>query len=425
MKQSSDQKLGFLALISIVISAELGASIFLLPSSLAQFGTFGLVGWLIGGVGAVFIAIVFAFLCTNTSKSGGPHIYAQMFFGKKIGFFVTWIYWCASWACNPIIIATSINYLVSFTGELSIMTRLFLEIGIVLSLTMINTKGVKTSGNIEIALTLLKILPLIAIPILAFSRIDFSNFGDFVPKDIVGMKAIVGATIVSFWGFVGLEGGASQSDIVRNPKKNIPIAIICGTLFVAVISFVNTFSIFGLIPFDELQSVGAPFAQVMVVLFGGSFEKALGILTFIMCFGSLNAWVFFSGQIARTASLEGMMPKSIGVLNKNNSPAKALWVSAMGTVFILCVLKLPVLKGCVEAILNMSVVVYIALYTMAIFAYVKFMKSNMIRSVLQIFVVVFAFLFCLLVLFNTEISHFVFLLIMILTGVPVYRKLKK
>lgn len=421
----SKSKIGFWALLSIVISAELGASIFLLPSALAPFGTFGLVGWLIGGIGAVLIAVIFAFLCLNAAKNGGPHIYAKTYFGDSVGFFVTWIYWCGSWACNPILIATSINYLMSFVGDMSVMTKLMIEISIVLSLTCINTRGIKTSGNVEILLTIMKILPLIAIPIFAFKHIDMSHFGSIIPHDSVGMKAIIGATIISFWGFVGLEGATSPAEFAIKPRKNIPLAIVLGTFIVAVICFINTFAIFGIIPLTELQNIGAPFAHVMVVLFGGSYEKLIGALTFVMCFGSLNAWVLFSGQIARSAAVDGLLPKFFGKLNKNEAPANAFWISALGTIFILCVLKLPGIKNHIETILEMSVVVYIAIYTMSILVYVKFMKQKKILLSWQMLIVLLALGFCFFIIFNTAISHFLFLFLMLLTGIPVYLKLKR
>ncbi len=423
--QSSESKLGFWTLISIVISAELGASIFLLPSQLAHFRTLGLIGWGLAGIGAILIAIVFAYLCINTSKVGGPHIYARMFFGEKVGFFVTWIYWCGAWACNPILIATAVNYLMALTGDLPLATKLACEISLVLSLTFLNTKGVKTSGNVEMVLTVLKVLPLVIVPIVAFNHINLDNFKEMTPINLTPMKTIIGATILSFWSFVGLEGGTNPAGVTKNPRRNIPLAIIVGTSFVAIISIINTISIFGITPPSELENIGAPFSHVMVTLFGGSFDKLIGVLTFLMCYGSLNAWVLFSGQIARSAASEGMMPKFFNRLNKNGAPANALWLSSLGTILILFILKSPLIGDKIVKLLDMSIVVYVTLYTMAILAYIKFMRTNKIKSLSQMFVTILALAFCSLILFNTEKSHFIFLIGMIATGIPAYLYLRK
>ena len=240
-------KMGFWSLLAIVIGAQLGASIFLLPSQLAQYRTLGLCGWMIGGIGAILLTVVFSFLCTQTGKTGGPHIYARMFFGDKIGFFITWIFWCGAWACNPILIATAVNYLMSFVGNMSLTQKLICEIAMIFSLTYVNLRGVKTTGIFEITLTAFKILPLIIIPILAFQHINMDNFTEITPVNMSPSSTIIQAAILSFWGFVGLEGGTTPAGDVKNPKRNIPLAIVLGTSLVAIISLINTFAIFGII----------------------------------------------------------------------------------------------------------------------------------------------------------------------------------
>ena len=418
-------KIGFWSLLSIVVSAQLGASIFLLPAQLAKFRTLGILGWIVGGLGAVLITIVLSFLCIKTSKTGGPHIYARMFFGEKIGFFVTWIYWCGSWACNPILIATAVYYMMSFIGDMSQISKLTIEIAMVLSLTLVNTRGVKTAGALDMTLTVFKMLPLFIIPIFAFKHINFDHFKEMTPIDMKPLETIIKATILSFWGFVGLEGGTSPAGVVRHPKRTIPFAIICGTSFVAIISIVNTVSIFGVIPPEELENVGAPFAKVMVALFGGSFDKLIGFVTFLMCFGSLNAWVFFSGQIAKSAADENIFPSCFKKLNKFGAPGRALWTGSIGTIVILFLQKSPLFGDKIGRFLDMSVLIYIVLYTMAVLAYFKFMHDSKIKSIFQMALAILALGFCSLILFKSELVSFSAVALILLAGIPVYLSYRK
>lgn len=421
----SKSKIGFWSLISIVISAQLGASIFLMPSQLAQFRTLGIFGWMIGGFGAILLTIVFSFLCIKTSKTGGPHIYAKMFFGKNIGFFVTWIYWCGSWACNPILIATAIGYLMSLIGDIPTSTKLFLEISMVISLTLVNSRGVKIAGCVDIILSIFKMIPLILIPIIAFNHINFDNFKEMTPQNLGPIDTIIKATILSFWGFVGLEGGTSPAGVVKNPRKTIPMAIIIGTSFVAIISIINTISVFGIIPPAELENVRAPFAQTMVVLFGGSYDKLIGFVTFLMCYGSLNAWVFFSGQIARSAAAEKILPPFFEKTNKFGAPSNALWTGTLGTICILFLQKSEFFGDKIGKFLDMSVIIYIVLYTMAVLAYIKFMGTNKIKSVFQIIITMLALTFCCLIIFKSNLFSFSALGLILLTGIPVFLKMRK
>ncbi len=424
-KGLNNSKIGFWSLLSIVIGAQLGASIFLLPSQLAQYRTLGLCGWIIGGIGAILLTIVFSFLCTETGKTGGPHIYARMFLGEKIGFFITWIFWCGAWACNPILITTAINYLTSCVGGMTQTQKLICEIVMVGSLTYINLRGVKTTGAFEITLTAFKILPLIVIPVLAFKHINFDNFSEITPINMTPLDTVIKAAILSFWGFVGLEGGTTPADDVKNPKRNIPLAIILGTSIVAIISLINTFATFGIISPSELEKIGAPFAQIMIKLFGGSYDKIIGIITFTMCYGSLNAWVFFSGQIAKTAADENIFPHFFAKKNKYNAPSNALITAFIGTIIILFLQKSPLFEDKICKFLDMSVLIYIVLYTITVLCFIKFMKQKKVKSIVKWTISIMALCFCFFILVNSNFIDFSAVVILSLLGIPSYMKMRK
>jgi APA family basic amino acid/polyamine antiporter len=417
----NSKKIGFWPLVSIVISAQLGASVFLLPSVLAAFRGYGLLAWISAGLGAVLITVVFADLCTKTGVQGGPHVYADMFFGKKVGFFITWIYWWVAWACNPIMIATAINYLMSFTGLLSTGVQLILEVSLVLLLTAINTRGVKASGTFELIMTILKILPLVIVPIVAFDNINFDNFSESLPATSPsGLQALSAATLIAFWSFVGLEGGTSPAEFVKNPARTIPLAIIIGTGFVAFICLVNTVSIYGIIPPSTLETVGAPFAKIMMTLFGGAYEKTVGMLTFLMCAGSLNAWVLFSGQIAKSAASQKMFPKIFEKTNSREAPVYGLWISAFGTIILLFLQKIEGIGQRMDELVSISVIIYVVLYAVAVLAFVKFMIQSKKATMRQYVTTGLSLAFCIFLICNSGIASLWVLLGMLLTGVPVY-----
>ncbi len=418
--ETTKSQIGFWTLLAIVINAQLGASIFLLPSKLAVFKTYGLIGWIIGGIGAILVAMVFAFLCIETSKAGGPHIYARMIFGDKIGFFVTWLYWCGAWVCNPILISTSIDYLEQIIGSISVFERFLLEISIVVSLTLINIKGIKWAGYLENIMVTIKLLPLLLVPILAFKNINTEHFKVVTPDNMSALDAICKASIVAFWGFVGLEEGGSTADSVKNANKAVPLAIILGTAFVAFISLINTVSIFGIIPCKELENIGAPFAVVLGKLLGGNYDKIIGILTFIMCYGSLNAWILFSGKLSQTAANENMFPAIFGKSNKAGSPYISLWIAALGTIGILAILEFTKYKNALSDFLDMSVIMYVVLYLVAIVSYLAWIYKTKKYSILKVIVAVLAFIFCFLMLKWSNFSDFTAVGLVLLASLPVF-----
>lgn len=425
MSEDLKNKIGFWTFLSIVINAQIGASIFLLPAELARFRAFGLIGWVIGGLGAIMIAMVFAFLCMDTDKPGGPHTYARMFFGEKVGFFVTWIYWCGSWACNPIIIATAVNYLCCAVGDFSPTGKLIVEISIVLSLTAVNVKGVKCGGYLGNILLILKILPLVVVPILAFGNIHHEHFAEHTPVGMSVTETILKSSLVACWAFVGLEEGGAAAHSVINPKKTVPWGIVLGTTFVAVVSLLITVSVFGVIPLAELEKNGAPFATVLGTLLGGSYDKLIGILTFIMCYGSLNAWVLFSGQIAQSASNEGIFPKCFSKTSCNGSPTTALWIACLGTIAILIINEATPFGSTLSEFLDMSVIIYLALYLVAIVSYVTWAVKNKKYSWWKLLITLGAFAFCILIMSSSSIKSLYALGILLLISIPVYFNVRK
>lgn len=420
-----NQKIGFWPLLAIVINAQLGASIFLIPSKLAIFKAYGLVGWCIGGIGAILLALVFAFLCMETNQPGGPHIYARLCLGDKFGFFVTWLYWCGAWVCNPILISTSVFYLETVIGQISIYNKFILEVSILLSLTVINMKGIKLAGYIEGGMVIIKLLPLILIPILAISNINIDNFTNNELNDMTITDAICKSSIAAFWGFVGLEEGGSAADSVCNAKKSVPLAIVLGTSIVAIISFINTFAIFGILPFDILEKTGAPFAVVLSKLLGGNYNKAIGLLTFIMCYGSLNAWVLFSGKLAQTAANANMFPKIFGKSSSTGAPIFALSIAAIGTMCILAILEFSKYKDTLSSFLDMSVIMYIVLYLLAIICYFALILKKKSFNVSRLVIAILAFAFCFLMLIWSNIYDFSAVAIVLIIAIPVYQYWRK
>ncbi len=76
------KKLGFWSVFAIVTGSQIGSGVFMLPASLAPYGKFSILGWLISGIGAICLAMVFSGLCNRFPKTGGPHVYVKEMFGN-------------------------------------------------------------------------------------------------------------------------------------------------------------------------------------------------------------------------------------------------------------------------------------------------------------------------------------------------------
>ena len=170
------RKIGFWAVFAFVTGSQIGSGVFMLPASLAAFGSYSLAGWIISGLGAISLALVFALLCAQYPKTGGPHVYVKEAFGAHAAFFAGWTYWVISWISTTAVIIASIGYLTPLIGDHSATTNLILQLMLLIIITALNFKGVKAAGNAEFILTLLKLIPLVIMPVVALFFFDSNNY---------------------------------------------------------------------------------------------------------------------------------------------------------------------------------------------------------------------------------------------------------
>src|SRR5476651_346206 len=97
--------------VALVIGNSIGSGVFMLPASLAPYGSSGLVGWLITATGAIFLTVLFSQLSRAHPKAGGPYTFALPAFGPSPAFIVAWGYWISIWVGNAAIVTGGVSYL--------------------------------------------------------------------------------------------------------------------------------------------------------------------------------------------------------------------------------------------------------------------------------------------------------------------------
>lgn len=179
-------------------------------------------------------------------------------------FFVGWTYWISSWVSSTAVTVASIGYLAPLFQNDMQNIRLLLEITLILAIMLINLRGVTTAGHVELLLTVVKIIALLAIPAAALFFFDRNNF--IVSEEISNLttsQALARSTLLTLWCFIGLESATAPAGSVDNPAKTIPRAVVLGTICVAVIYFINNFAIMGLINGNDLASSKAPYVDAI------------------------------------------------------------------------------------------------------------------------------------------------------------------
>ena len=367
---TNKRALGLMACTALVVGNMIGSGIFLLPASLAAFGPIALGGWLLTSAGALILAIIFGRLSQVVSKTGGPYAYTQVAYGEFPGFLIAWGYWIALWTGNAgvaVALAGYVGFLVPEIAQ-SQSYSLAVALGAIWLLTLVNIRGVKEAGVIQVVTTVLKLLPLVLIGTLGFFWIDSANF---VPLNVSGQSniaAISAAAALTLWAYLGLESATVPSGEVINPEKTIPRATLIGVLIAAAVYIAVTTVAIGVLPSATLAASSAPLADVAEHMWGSTWGVLIAIGAVIATFGTLNGFTLLTGQVPYGAALDKVFPASMGRLSRFGTPANALVFSNLLASILVIMNFSQGLVGAFNAIILLAVMSSLLPYALCAFA---------------------------------------------------------
>ncbi|MBL4817643.1 MAG: amino acid permease, partial [Deltaproteobacteria bacterium] len=371
--------------------------------------------------GAISLAMVFARLCGWFPRTGGPHVYALEAFGPVTGFFTGWTYWVVSWASTTAVIVATVAYAEPLTGPLSPNSALGLQILILVAVTWLNCLGVYAAGGAEFILTLLKFIPLFALPILGLMYFNADHI-QISPEtaSLPVLNRLSHVVLLTLFGFIGLESGTTPAGSVENPSKTIPKAIILGTLTVACVYLLNSIGVIGAIPSAELAQSKAPYVDLTQRLLGGQWHILIALIASILCLGTLNAWTLSTGQIALGLADDKLLPGFFGKTNKSKAPYVALILSALGILPLLLLTTHSNMAEQITLIIDFSVTAFLFVYLVNCLAFFKILIIHKDRSVWDLLYGIVALSFCLWILSETEWQTLAIAFVFVLTGLPIF-----
>ncbi len=305
-----NKKIGIWICIALVMGNMIGSGIFLLPASLAPYGGVSILGWLLTTVGAMFTALVFIRLSRKFPKQGGPYRYAYDNFGPFAGFSVAWSYWISIWCGNAAIAVAAVTYLGFFFPQLNHDPRsaTITILAIIWLLTLLNARSVKEAGIFQLAATVLKLLPLLAIGLMSLVVFDSKSFEPFNLSGQPLSTSIAATATLTLWAFLGLESATIPADSVENPHITIPKATMIGVVVAAIVYMSSQVTIISVVPNAMLQASGAPFADAAKLIWGETAGYIVAAGAVISCLGALNGWILLQGQVPMSAARDKLLP---------------------------------------------------------------------------------------------------------------------
>lgn len=336
-KPSTHRIFGFWTATSLVVGNMIGTGIFFLPANLGAIGSISILGWLATAFGALCLAFVFSRLSIVYPKSGGPYTHSRDAFGNFIGFQMGWGYWIMGWTSNAAVSIAFISYLSLFIPILHENRILGFvgSLGVLWLATIVNCMGLRAGGRVQLITTILKVCPLIIVPLVGLFFIDIDNYFPTHQPDASPFQGINSAFALTLWAFIGLESATVPADSVENPGRTISRATLFGTGLVAIVYLFTTVVLFGLIPANVLATSHAPFVDAAVLVFGSWIGPVVGICILISIYGGLNGWVLLQGQVPHSMAQEGLFPKIFAQETKDGTPIFGLVLSSVAASILM------------------------------------------------------------------------------------------
>jgi basic amino acid/polyamine antiporter, APA family len=335
---ASPKKIGIWTSTSLVMGNMIASAMFMLPATLSTYGSISLIGWVVSGLGAICLALVFSWLSQLMPvANGGPYAYTREGLGDFAAFLVAWGYWLSIWSTNAAIAVAFLSYLTVFAPTLGVNSMLAVGVGLsaIWFLTWINTRGIRDAGAVQVITTILKIAPLLLVTIGGLFYINTENYFPFNSSGTSDINAITTTATLTLFAFLGLECATIPSGQVENPEKTVPRATLYGTLAVTLLYILGTVVIMGVLSPTTLQTSKAPFADAAASMWGEWARYLVAGGAVMSTFGALNGWILMQGQIPAAAAVDKLFPSVLKTENKFGSPYISIIAGSVFVSFLL------------------------------------------------------------------------------------------
>jgi len=314
-------------MVAITINSIIGAGIFGLPSKAAALiGANSLFAFIACAFVVALIVLCFAEVSSRFTETGGPFLYAKEAFGSVVGFEVGWLFWLVRITA----FATNCNLLVNYLGFANNQfARILTIILVVLALSAINLVGVKTSARTTNFFTVGKLIPLLVFALVGLFFINPQNLTFTTEIDSATFAQTV---LVLIYAFTGFEMAVVPSGEMKEPRKNLPFALLTAIAVVAALYILIQIVCIGTLP--GLATSERPLADAASQFLGTYGAAFIIVGATISITGNLNSLLLAASRIPFAMSEQGELPNA---LSKTHASFKTPYVSIILTAIVMLI----------------------------------------------------------------------------------------
>ena len=432
--------------ISVVVGSMVGSGIFIVSADIArqvQSASFLILVWIIAGLFSLAGAIAYAEPVLNIKEDGGQYIFLKKMFNDLVAFLYGWtlLLVIQTATIGAVCIAvgkflgilfpfiSSQKYIVS-TGVLNVSTQQLVALFICIILTYINSRGIKYGVITQNIFTVTKVLSILGIIvfgiflgcnyetisanftyIISFSDISFSN-----------MEIIATASVGAIFAMVTWNNITFISAEVKEPEKNIPLALFWGVIIVMALYLLINFLYVFSIPLDQIQNapediVALALMQKITGIIG---EYIIAVIIIISACGSANGLIMTGARVYYQMAKDKLLFRNLAYINrKTKAPVNSLWLQCFwSSVFILFCGNYSQL---LDYVIYGALIFYV-LTAIGIFVY-RFRYKNEVVNKIHPFYGLFFIIVGLFIIFSLTVNKTVNsmqTMLIISTGIPIY-----
>ncbi len=452
-------KVGLRAATFLVVSVIIGSGVFKKIAPMAQeLGSPWLIilCWVLAGFISLAGALSTAEMVSMFPNSGGEYYYFQKIYGRFFSFLYGWasftVIKTAAISALAYIFAQSLNSLfplpvmgsdASFMG-IALFQNLSIKIlasVLIILLTLLNYRGVQFAEKLSSLLTYLMLAGIIVFIIIGFAsgKGSYHNLTSTstlakhaAPQGWNLIKSLFIASLGAFWGYEGWNNIAYIGEEVKNPKRNLPLALGVGTIIVIVTYVLLNILFVYILPIDYFIGLNATPNKIAAVEVAGQISGQIGMtliagLIVVTTLNSTNSSILMSARIMYAMARDKMFFKSAASVHpKYNTPDIALFIQAFWAIML-------VFSGTFDQLTDMLVFASFLFYgSTALGVIILRIKHPEIERKYKVigypFVPAIFCLFCVSLFISTVINQpysAIWGLSLIATGLPVYYWLNK
>lgn len=406
--------IGLREALAINIGAIIGAGIFVI-SGLATgiAGPATIIAILIGGFISILTGLSYAQLSYVYPLEGGSYEYARKIYGSFPGLVVGLMFIVSSIVGGTLVALSFGSYFASIFG--SSLSVPLIAAALIAALGVVNYFGVKSTADMSLILTLIKVLILVFFIIIGIFFIHPQNYTPFLPN---GYGSLFEASAFIFFSYTGFARVTSLGEEVKNPKKTIPQSIIYSIVISTIIYALVIVVLIGIVPYGSVANSQSPLQYAIHQATGNA------LFGFIVSIGALFATVNVAlsmilgiSRVGFAMARDGNLPGPMRHINRFNVPDLAIIVP---TILMMCAVFVSFKE--VASLSNVSALLG---YSIANVAAIKFTLSYRKRDQLLFKSKFFAIIPLLGVITATSLIFFLttsslYIMVLLIVGIAIY-----